>query len=99
MLRLSISPAIHEPMEPSRQEFNLFIRRWQVRLFIAAFTLPALLFVFRVFFLRGEEDVTMYACVITGGVFLLTTLLLQAWCFEKKKPAKRGAVAGEPIGR
>jgi hypothetical protein len=33
-------------MDPQRQDFNGFVRRWQVRLFAAAFVLPVLCFMF-----------------------------------------------------
>ena len=76
-------------MEPSQLEFNLFIRRWQVRLFIAAFTLPALMIVFLAGVLRMEADVI----VISGGMlcaaFLLTCLLLQLWRIEKRRPSRK----------
>lgn len=76
-------------MDPAQQEFNLFIRRWQVRLCIAAFTSPAAIFILIEFvFDRSSKD-TGIVCAVMGGSFLFAAAMLQAWCFEKKKKKAR----------
>lgn len=72
-------------MDPAQQEFNLFIRRWQVRLCIAAFTSPAAIFILMGFVYRRSEEATVISSVLAGGSFLFSAAMLQAWCFEKKK--------------
>lgn len=64
-------------MDPQRQEFNWFVRRWQVRLFAAAFVLPVLCFMFASFAL-GVADSLAVAGTMAAGM-LLATLLLQLW--------------------
>lgn len=64
-------------MDPQRQEFNWFVRRWQVRLFAAAFVLPVLCFMFASLVLGTDESAAV--TVILAGGLLLATLLLQLW--------------------
>lgn len=64
-------------MDPQRQEFNWFVRRWQVRLFAAAFVLPVFCFMFASFAL-GTDESAVAALSLAGGL-LLATLLLQLW--------------------
>jgi len=66
-------------MDLQRQEFNWFVRRWQVRLFAAAFVLPVVWFLVCVFLLRQETDGSMITAVLMAGGFLLAALLLQLW--------------------
>lgn len=66
-------------MDLQRQEFNWFVRRWQVRLFAAAFVLPVLWFLVCVFLLRKETDGSTITAVLMAGGFLLAALLLQLW--------------------
>lgn len=66
-------------MDPRHEEFNWFVRRWQVRLFAAAFVLPVLWFVVCVFLLRKETDGTFISAVMMTGGLLLTALLLHLW--------------------
>ena len=67
------------PMDPQRQEFNWFVRRWQVRLFAAAFVLPVLCFLFASCVPHlGTGDSAGLAVILAGGL-LLATLLLQLW--------------------
>ena len=72
-------------MDPAQQEFNLFIRRWQVCLCIAAFTSPTAIFILIEFVLRGSNNGIGIACALMSGSFLFSAAMLQAWCFEKKK--------------
>ena len=66
-------------MDPQRQEFNWFVRRWQVRLFAAAFVLPVLCFLFASYVPHlGTADSAGLAVILAGGL-LLATLLLQLW--------------------
>lgn len=66
-------------MGDARQEFNDFIRRWQVRLFIAGFILPTLFFLGLVFGLGRESDGAAVGGVLMASAFFLTALLLQLW--------------------
>ena len=66
-------------MDTQRQQFNWFVRRWQVRLFAAAFVLPMVWFVICVFLLRQETDGTFVSAILLAGALLLATLLLQLW--------------------
>jgi hypothetical protein len=52
-------------MNDPHQEFDFFMRRWQVRLFIAGFVLPPLL--------------SAMACAIVSAAFLVTAGLLHGW--------------------
>jgi hypothetical protein len=70
-------------MDADRKQFNFFIRRWQVRLFILGLILPALLFVVLGLVLRMETDTSAIASVIIGAAFLLVALVLQGWRFER----------------
>ena len=84
-------------MEPSQESFNWFIRRWQVRLFVAGFVLPAIMFALFVFVDRAGEESTV-ACGLTAAVMLLTSFLLQCWIAPQKRSRKpsQGSV---PAGR
>lgn len=78
-------------MNDPHQEFDFYLRRWQVRLFIAGFIIPTALFVMAIM-LRMETDVSAMGCSILAGAFLLTALLLQGWrsaAAEKAAKARR----------
>jgi hypothetical protein len=70
-------------MDADNKQFNLFVRRWQVRLFILGMTLPALIFVTFGFVFRREEDGSAFAGIIVGAAFLLVALLLQGWRYRR----------------
>ncbi|WP_264514740.1 hypothetical protein [Luteolibacter rhizosphaerae] len=70
-------------METERKQFNLFIRRWQARLFIAGLILPAIIFVTLGLVFRMEADTSVIAALIVGGSFLLVALILQGWRYER----------------
>jgi hypothetical protein len=68
-----------QPMDPQRQEFNWFVRRWQVRLFVAAFVLPVLCFLLASSVPRlGVGDSAGLSVILACGL-LLAALLLQLW--------------------
>jgi hypothetical protein len=86
-------------MEPSQEAFNWFVRRWQVRLFIAGFALPVPMWVLYVFLLGGREESAAIAFGLIGGAFLLTCLLLQCWRIERpKRSRKQSPVAVHQTG-
>jgi predicted permease len=70
-------------MDAERKNFNFFVRRWQLRLFILGIILPALLFFSLAIVLRMETDVVGIGCTFLGAVFLLVALILQGWRFER----------------
>lgn len=66
-------------MDPQRQQFNWFVRRWQVRLFAAAFVLPVLCFLVASYVPNmGVGDSAGLSVILAGGL-LLASLLLQLW--------------------
>ncbi|MCW1922171.1 hypothetical protein OKA05_06380 [Luteolibacter arcticus] len=79
-------------MEPSQEAFNWFVRRWQVRVFVAAFALPVPLFVLLDFVLRRDDDASAIVCGMIGGTLLLTCLLLQCWIKPQKRSRKPSPV-------
>ena len=83
-------------MEPSQEAFNWFVRRWQVRLFVAAFALPVPLFVLLNFGLRREGDGSAIVCGMIGGALLLTCLLLQCWRIERPKRSRKQSLPAVP---
>jgi hypothetical protein len=90
-------------MEPSEEAFNWFVRRWQVRLFIAGFALPVPMWILYSFLLHGRERSAPMAFGLIGGAFLFTCLLLQCWRIErpkrsqKKSPAVVRQAGGEAV--
>ncbi len=65
-------------MNDPHQEFDFFIRRWQVRLFIGGFIVPAALLFLSVI-LHSETAGSGIACIILVVAFELPVLLLQGW--------------------
>lgn len=70
-------------MNDHLQSHDFFIRRWQVRLVIAAFTLAPLLFVLLALGLERHREDSMIACAVVAASLLFTSFILEGFRIRK----------------